>query len=129
MKHRLLDLLACPVEKGWPLKLKIQNEEPEEEELDIPVVCDETQVVCKYYCNFKNYLLVVDSGSEERFKPIDEIKKHVTVEDCKNCFQVDITQGLLYCPVDEEHVYKIKDGIPIMLTKEQIDEIYGGKIE
>ncbi|MHA1303670.1 MAG: Trm112 family protein, partial [Candidatus Heimdallarchaeaceae archaeon] len=38
MKHRLMDLLACPVEKGWPLKLEILKESKEKEELDIPLV-------------------------------------------------------------------------------------------
>jgi len=124
-----MDLLACPVEKGWPLKLEILKESKEKEELDIPLVNNETQVVCRYYCNYKKYKLVEIKGKKEQLKSLEEIKKHVTVEDCKNCFQVEVEEGNLYCPEDSKHVYKIKEGIPIMLTPEQIQEIYGGKVD
>ncbi len=130
MKHRLMDLLACPVEKGWPLKMEIIEEETDERELELPIVNDETQVVCRYYCNYKNYVLVnVNEKGEEVPKPLDEIKKHVTLEDCKKCFKIEIKKGMLYCPKDSTHTYKIKDGIPIMLTPDQIKEIYGGKLD
>jgi len=127
MKHRLMDLLACPLDKKWPLKLEIIEEEKESEEIPLPEENPQTKVICNYYCNFKNVLLVeISKDGSEEIKTSDEIAKTVTLNDCKNCFQIEIEKGTLYCPdSDESHSYNIKEGIPIMLTPEQIEEIYG----
>ena len=129
MKHRLLDLLACPLDKSWPLELEIIKEEKEQQEIPLPIANKSTNVICNFYCNFKKFVLVtiLKDGSEE-IKSIEEITKHVTLEDCKDCFQIEILIGNLYCSEKkEEHIYEIKEGIPIMLSQEQIEELYGKK--
>ncbi len=127
MKHRLMDLLACPLDKKWPLKLEIIEEKKEIEEILLPVENPQTKVICNYYCNFKNALLVkISKDGSEEIKASDEIAKSVTLDDCKECFQIEIQKGTLHCPNSEKsHSYNIKEGIPIMLTPEQIKEIYG----
>jgi uncharacterized protein YbaR (Trm112 family) len=70
--------------------------------------------------------MLEDEGEEVKSK--EEIEKHVTLKDCKNCFQIEIQSGKLFCSEKkDEHIYEIKEGIPIMLSKEQIEELYGKK--
>jgi uncharacterized protein YbaR (Trm112 family) len=128
MKHRLMDLLACPLDKSWPLKLEIIEEETEEQEISLPIENKFTDVICNFYCNFKKFNLVntQEDGSEE-IKSKEEIAQHVTLNDCKSCFQIEIQSGKLYCSAKEEHIYEIKEGIPIMLSQDQIEELYGKK--
>ncbi|MCG3215150.1 MAG: hypothetical protein KAS63_00385 [Candidatus Heimdallarchaeota archaeon] len=129
MKHRLMDLLACPVDKEWPLKLEIIEVERESEEVPLPLENTLTKVICNYYCNYKQFTLVNigEDGSEE-LKSADEIDKVVNLNDCKDCFQIEIKSGKLQCINKEEtHLYNIKDSIPIMLTPEQIEKIYGNR--
>ena len=126
MKHRLMDLLACPIDKSWPLKLEIKQEVIEEEEISLPLENPNTGVICGFFCNFKHYMLInVDDKGNEVTKPLVEIQKNVTLEDCKQCFQIDIQTGKIYCNENSTHEYEIKEGIPVMLSKEKIQEIYG----
>ncbi len=128
MKHRLMDLLACPIDKSWPLKLEINEEEMISEEIQLPMKNEQTEVICNFYCNYKQFQLVeINDSGEETVKLGDDIKKNVTMEDCKKCFQIEIISGKLYCPEDENHQYDIKESIPIMLTEQQLKEIYGRK--
>ena len=128
MKHRLMDLLACPIDKSWPLKLEISEEETISEEIPIPKQNEQTEVICNYFCNFKQFQLIeITNNGEEKVKLVDEIRKNVTLKDCKECFQIDIISGRLSCSVDENHQYKIKESIPVMLTEQQLKEIYGRK--
>lgn len=128
MKHRLMDLLACPLDKGWPLKLEIKEETIEDEIVSLPAENQKTKVICNFYCNYKQFMLISINGDEiEKVKPLTLIKKHVTLKDCEECFQIEIVSGTLNCPTDENHKYRIKEGIPIMLSPEQIKEIYGKK--
>ncbi|MFW9852727.1 MAG: Trm112 family protein [Candidatus Thorarchaeota archaeon] len=128
MKYRLMDLLACPVDKAWPLKLEIEEKEEESEKIPIPIENSLTNVVCSYYCDYKKYYLVnIKEDSTEEVKEIDEIEKNVSKRDCEKCFQIEITKGKLYCSENDEHVYDIKEGIPVMLTPNQIKELYGDK--
>ncbi|MCG3221933.1 MAG: hypothetical protein H7641_11190 [Candidatus Heimdallarchaeota archaeon] len=129
MKHRLMDLLACPLDKSWPLKLEILEEEMEKEEIPLPIENKFTNVICSFYCNFKKFILVnlLEDESEET-KTKEEIERHVTLKDCKNCFQIEIQSGKLYCSEEKDkHIYEIKEGIPIMLSKDQIEELHGKK--
>ena len=126
MKHRLMDLLACPIDKSWPLELEILEESKEEDTISLPLENPNTGVICGFYCNFKQYMLVTtnDQGEEET-KDLKTIQEHVNLEDCKECFQIDIQVGRIYCKKNRTHEYEIKESIPIMLSKEKIEEIYG----
>lgn len=128
MKHRLMDLLACPIDKSWPLKLEITEEVKTLEKISIPLQNEQTEVVCNYYCNFLQIQLVeISDNGEERIKEIDEIKKHVSLKDCQECFKIEIQSGKLFCLHDENHQFDIKESIPVMLTEQQLKEIYGRK--
>ena len=121
-----MDLLACPTDKSWPLKLKIIEEAIEEETISLPSANPDTGVICRFYCNFKQFMLItVDDKGEELIKSLPTIKEQVSLEDCKNCFQIDIQKGEIHCTEDSTHIYEIKEGIPVMLSKEKIEEIYG----
>ena len=123
-----MDLLACPIDKDWPLKLEIIEQENEIEEVSIPHLNSKTNVVCNFYCAFKNFLLVEEkNGKGEVEKHVDIINATITEVDCKKCFQIEIIKGRLYCKRNDTHKYEIKEGIPVMLTEEQIKEIYGKK--
>ncbi|MCE7741637.1 MAG: hypothetical protein GOP50_04200 [Candidatus Heimdallarchaeota archaeon] len=126
MKHRLMDLLACPIDKSWPLKLEITQEVKEDEIISLPLENPDTGVICGFFCNFKQFMLVtVDGKGEEAAKSITQIKEYVNLDDCKQCFQIDILNGKIFCSEDKNHEYAIKEGIPVMLSKEKIEEIYG----
>lgn len=126
MKHRLMDLLACPIDKSWPLKLEITEEVKENENITLPLENPNTGVICGFFCNFKQFFLVsINENGEEVTKPKNLIKEKVNLDDCYQCFQVDIHSGSLFCNKEKNHVYEIKEGIPIMLSKEKIKEIYG----
>jgi uncharacterized protein YbaR (Trm112 family) len=124
-----MDLLACPIDKSWPLRMAIDEEKIELETIPVPLENAQTEVICNYFCNFKQYtLVVINEDGSEVVKNKDEIKKNVTLEDCKECFQIEIQKGRIYCSENEaNHIYNIKEGIPIMLTSEQIEELYGRK--
>ena len=90
MKHRLMDLLACPIEKSWPLKLEITQEVKEDETISLPLENPNTGVICGFFCNFKQFMLVtVDAKGEEKPKTVAQIKENVNLDDCKQCFQID----------------------------------------
>jgi len=126
MKHRLMDLLACPIDKSWPLKLEITQEVKEDETISLPLENPNTGVICGFFCNFKQFMLVtVDDKGEEKPKTVEQIKENVNLDDCKQCFQIDIQIGKIFCNEDKNHEYEIKEGIPVMLSKEKIAEIYG----
>ncbi len=126
MKHRLMDLLVCPIDKAWPLKLEISKESKEKEDISLPLENPSTGVICGFFCNYKQYMLVtINKAGEEEVKSKDSIKKHVTLEDCKECFQIDIQAGKIYCKDNQKHEYEIKESIPVMLSPEKIEEIYG----
>lgn len=128
MKYRLMDLLACPLDKDWPLKLEIIEKEMEAESISIPNVNTKTEVVCNFYCAYKEFFLVdVQDDNTETEKSVELISKTVKVADCKECFQIEIQKGSLLCSKNSSHIYEIKEGIPVMLTSEQIEEIYGKK--
>jgi uncharacterized protein YbaR (Trm112 family) len=124
-----MDLLACPVDKAWPLKLEIEEQEKEPEKIPVPMINPLTSVVCSYYCGYKKYFLVnIKKDLTEEVKAIEEIEKYVSRKDCENCFQLEIMKGELFCSENKKHAYDIKEGIPVMLTPQQIKELYGDKL-
>ena len=92
----------------------------------MPTANEKTGVICQYYCAYKKFFFVTNPNSDsEVTKSLEEISKHVTLNDCKECFKIEIITGKLLCKANKEHNYEIKEGIPIMLTKEQKKELYG----
>ena len=119
MKLRLLDVLVCPDNKEWPLKVHI-FEEREIEEPFLPKEDKNTKVVCTLYCPKKQIKLTKDSDNEEVIVTKDASKiKYET--DCKECLSSEIVAGLIVCP-DCKAVYPIIDEIPMMLKKELRNE-------
>lgn len=97
MRYRLLDVLACPVCRGFPLKLivfKRRGEEPRGEE----------RPQCELYC-----------GLLER--PVSEIRG----APCSECLKVSVEEGALYCERCGRW-YPIIDEIPELLPDELRDE-------
>ncbi|MFP3201873.1 MAG: Trm112 family protein [Sulfolobus sp.] len=94
MKFRLLDLLACPICKHFPLNFYVFSEKVINREIK-----NEKKPLCELYCSFKN-VNVKDVRPEEL--PCDE------------CFKHEIVDGLLYCP-NCKRWYPIIDEIPRML--------------
>jgi len=92
MKYRLLDLLACPICKNFPLKLYVFN---------IGKVNRENKVsnkpLCELYCGYKGKYI----------KDLDDIP-------CDECITKEIESGLLYCSKCSRW-YPIEDDIPRML--------------
>lgn len=101
MKYRLLDLLACPICKKFPLKHIVIEEAETTLKTEVP-----SKPFCELYCGFLGVRL---EGKVET--------------PCEECFKREIVTGVLYCgscgrwyPVDEE--------IPRMLPDELREEKY-----
>ena len=115
MKLRLLDVLVCPNNKEWPLKVNI-FEEREIEKPFLPQEDKNTKVVCTLYCPKKQIKLTKDSDNEEVIVTKDASKiKYET--DCKECLSSEIVAGLIVCQGCKAF-YPIIYEIPMMLQKE-----------
>lgn len=92
MKLRLMDLLACPMCKRFPLKLLMFSVEKRSKPKELPSKCP-------LYCAFKG-------GWVKDVKPTDD--------ECLECFSKEVVEGLIIC---EEcyRWYPIIDEIPHML--------------
>lgn len=119
MKLRLLDVLVCPDNKEWPLKVHIF----EEREIEKPFLPKEditTKVVCSFYCPKKQVKLTKKTKKEEIIVTKDASKiKYET--DCKECLSSEIIAGLIECP-SCKIFYPIIDEIPMMLKKDLRNE-------
>ncbi len=97
MKYRLMDILACPYDKKFPLKLIVLDEKvyPERKyEWDKKPFCEE-------YCGLLG-------------KPVKEVGDSAP---CEDCIKREIVTGILYCP-ECRRWYPIKEEIPILLPDE-----------
>ncbi|HIQ29194.1 MAG TPA: Trm112 family protein [Candidatus Caldiarchaeum subterraneum] len=92
MKFRLVDLLACPICKHFPLKLDIF----EVYEITPP----EKIVKCELYCSYHGGFV-----------------KDLERTECEVCYSKEIKSGLLTCPSCKRW-YPIEDDIPRMLPDE-----------
>ena len=92
MKYRLMDLLACPMCKTFPLTLYVFSEREVERK---PTV--DRRPICELYCGYKK-VKVTDLSSPP----------------CDECYKKEVVEGLLFCP-NCKRWYPIIDEIPRML--------------
>ncbi|BFH73265.1 Trm112 family protein [Sulfurisphaera javensis] len=93
MKYRLMDLLACPICKHFPLQYYVFSAKTVERSIG-----DEKKPLCELFCSYKNQF----------------IKDMKETPPCEECFKYEIIDGLLYCP-NCKRWYPIIDEIPRML--------------
>ena len=118
LKLRLLDILACPADKTWPLQVHI-FEERDIDEPKIPHADDTTKVVCRYYCG-KNKIEL--SKEHETGLTLTQQASEISYEqDCKECFSKEIVSGIIQCSKCDTY-YPIIDEIPMMLKVELRNE-------
>jgi uncharacterized protein YbaR (Trm112 family) len=92
MKYRLMDLLACPICKHFPLELHVFKKEAVNR-AGISKKCEE-------YCGYEG-------------KPVRELE----FQKCGECSKIEIVDGLLFCPSCKRW-YPIEEEIPRMLPDE-----------
>ncbi len=92
-----MDILACPYDKHFPLKLYVFKVNKYEDRK----VRFKKKPACELYCEFK----------KKYIKDIDE------VPDCEECIKYEVDAGILYCP-ECKRWYPIIDEIPILLPDE-----------
>ncbi len=119
MKQRLLDILVCPYDKKWPVKLHI-FEEREIENTKLPSKDENTNVICRFYCAKKKIKLVEERPDGNHI--ITENIKQINYEnDCRDCLSHEIIAGIIVCP-ECKNYYPIIDEIPMMLKVELRNE-------
>jgi len=92
-----MDILACPYDKRFPLKLYIFKVNKYEER----EVKYKKKPVCEIYCSFKD-------------ANIKELKE---IPSCEECIKYEVDAGILYCDKCGRW-YPIIDEIPILLPDE-----------
>jgi len=98
MKYRLMDVLACPICKTFPLELMVLSERLLEG-VEAP-----EGFSCHDYCGLER-------------KPVKDISGELR---CRECFAHEVEEGVLYCPGCGRW-YPIIDDIPRLLP-DQIRE-------
>ncbi|MCD6154460.1 MAG: Trm112 family protein [Candidatus Verstraetearchaeota archaeon] len=101
MKYRLMDILACPICKHFPLELYVFDEKKYSYNIKL-----EKKVLCEEYCGL-NYKFIRD---------LDPAKLN-----CKACLEREVNEGLLVCPQCNRW-YPIIEEIPHMLPDELRDK-------
>ncbi len=99
MKYRLMDILACPYDKHFPLRLISLSEKVYAErkyEWDKKPFCEE-------YCSYVNVFI-------KGYKDAEKLP-------CEQCIKVEIETGILLCPTCNRW-YPIREEIPILLPDE-----------
>ena len=119
LKLRLLDILVCPEDKHWPLKIHIFKEKKFEKPKK-PMKDSFTDVVCKYFCGKKNILITKNNEKNELTLTIDS-KNISYTNDCHECFSIEVEAGLIECEKCKTY-YPIIDEIPMMLKEELRNE-------
>ncbi len=92
MRYALLNLLACPMCKGFPLKLYVLEKKTLEKDFKVQ------KPFCDIYCGFNE-------------KPIKELHESDLL--CDTCVKIDIVAALLVCPKCNRW-YPVINGIPLM---------------
>ncbi|WP_460025141.1 Trm112 family protein [Infirmifilum sp. SLHALR2] len=94
MKFRLMDLLACPYDKHFPLELYVIEKVRYERTFTF-----KSKPACELYCAFKGVKVEELKGSDPG---------------CDECIKYEVKTGVLYCP-ECGRWWPIKDEIPIIL--------------
>jgi len=97
LKYRLMDVLACPICKTFPLQLIVFNEVKKDSSIVIANPCEE-------YCGYNK-------------RRIADLKSEGINLDCKGCLQISIAKGIIICQ-NCNRWYPIIDEIPHMLPDE-----------
>ncbi|MEM3786256.1 MAG: Trm112 family protein [Nitrososphaeria archaeon] len=97
MRYRLMDVLACPICKNFPLKLYTF----EQEELKITEV---PKNICELFCAYKNIKL-------------ENLEKGSLLQECTKCLAYNIKWGIIVCEKCGRW-YPISEDIPVMLPDE-----------
>ncbi len=87
-----MDLLACPICKGFPLELIVFSEKEKSSNFNV-----ETPA-CEEYCGLKR----------------EKVSKVLGKVNCTSCFKIEIDEAILICPKCERW-YPVKEEIPRML--------------
>ncbi|WP_054845182.1 Trm112 family protein [Sulfuracidifex tepidarius] len=91
MKYKLMDVLACPICKNFPLKLKVFSEK------EVERMIEGNKPLCELYCSFK-----------------DVAVKSLENAPCEECIRKEIVEGIIVCEKCGRW-YPIVDEIPRML--------------
>ena len=102
MKYRLLDLLACPIDKAFPLKLIVFSEKTYERTVKI----ERDEPLCEEYCGLNRCSVKGKTASELG---------------CEKCVKLEVVEGLLICSSCGRW-YPIEDEIPSLLPDELRDK-------
>ena len=121
MKLRLMDLLACPYDKSWPLAITVFEKNKVDKEVQLPLPNKHTGVICEFYCHYKEEFLVeIGENEEEKKKTMESVQKLVTIEDCQDCHKIELVSAIFHCKQCNRH-YPLIEEIPELLP----DEIRG----
>ncbi len=101
MKYLLMDILACPMCKNFPLRL-IVIEKDARSDHSLPW----DKIPCEVYCG-------------RLMKSVEKSKLDIST--CKECFKEEIVTGVLYCEKCHRW-YPIIEEIPRMLPDELRDK-------
>ncbi|OYT27011.1 MAG: hypothetical protein B6U95_06800 [Thermofilum sp. ex4484_82] len=97
MKYRLMDILACPYDKNFPLKLYVLEEKIYEKRQ----FRWDKKPLCELYCEYLK-------------KKIEELSEQPP---CEECIKKEVAEGIIYCEICNRW-YPIIDEIPIFLPDE-----------
>jgi len=98
MKYRLMDILACPYDKSFPLRLIVFSERRYEHRQ----VKFKKVPACELYCGLKR-------------KSVEELSPGEV--DCEDCIKLEVVDGVLICERCKRW-FPIRDEIPILLPDE-----------
>lgn len=98
LKYRLMDILACPICKNFPLQLYVFHENKYAYNMGF-----NKKILCEEYCGL-NAKFIKDLNAQS--------------VDCKSCLEREVDEGLLFCnkcgrwyPIIEEIPHMLPDDL------------------